>query len=235
MVVLDRKSDYDHWEWPVSENKKMLIEVHKEKSMAVNGIQLPEKFVDALKAMSTSIDNDRRLSEVSIEARRALASSAEKICLMSGGLVTFETRDNIVTFAANDRFLTFVQVNGFARDSRLPHPRCMQCARVLIYSHFRDDAQGIMRTSYRIYPDGVMSDGFVSWSLQDSEGLLSYLANTLARLLLANELVWSDLDDVPESFKVLPLVGGMAHLQALGNRRGGVDCFIAGELDRTEI
>lgn len=203
----------------------MLIETETEKNTTfANGIQLPERFVDALSNLNTSIEQARQLIDVSTEARRILIEDAEKICGLTNGIVSYRVMDKVVTFSAGDRVLTFIHLNGSARDTRLVHPRCMQCAKVLVFSHYEGDYQSVLRTSYRIYPDGVMSDGFVSWSLRENSGFMSYLAHTLARYLLANEPVWSDMIDIPDSLKVLPLVEGKVAADKIGDRWPAFEC-----------
>ncbi len=199
---------------------------HSETSLSANTLT-SVRFQEALDTLNEAMHQEQELVKTVEKAIHSMGVAAQQACELSGGIISYETSDEVLCLKACHSVLTLVPAKGFARDSRLPHPRCMLCAQILIFSHHAGEEESALRTSFRIYPDGQCSDGKTSWNLSDGESaFFPYIADLLANHLLLNELAWSDISEVPEHLKLLPVVEGKADVKGLSHPCIGFECVI---------
>jgi hypothetical protein len=140
-------------------------------------------------------------------------------------LITFEKLDGMVSIVAHDRVLTFTPALGVASDARLHKARGHACNLVLCFLHNVDQEESSLLTSFRVYADGVASDGEHSWKLDnESSGLQMYLTKLVASSLLDCQVYWPDESNLPQFTKTVPVQNNRLDIKPLKKSCIGFEC-----------
>lgn len=183
----------------------MLLSTENVRNRTSSSVQ----FIQAVELLQHSIEEEKRLVFLTEKAIDEIGTATRHATQLSSGLVTCTVENRVISLSAHNRTITIILVNGFGRDSRLIHPRCMLCALFLVFIHCQGESQATLHSSLRVYPDGVCTDGIFSWKLTDGEiAFEPYVFNLITETLLRTELLWSSTSDIPERLKSAPVVDG---------------------------
>jgi hypothetical protein len=112
--------------------------------------------------------------------------------------LTCSLKEHKIVVKADSRSLTFTASIGAASDARLQRPRGMLCCQVLIFGHIEGQDQGKLVDTFRVYADGICSDGETTWKVEgDYPGFVRYLVNLLKLHILDCDLYWPAFEELP--------------------------------------
>ncbi|MBZ0188298.1 MAG: hypothetical protein K8F91_18755 [Candidatus Obscuribacterales bacterium] len=136
-------------------------------------------------------------------------------------LLTTDLANDVIFIRAGKRRLTITILSGVGSDSDLPNPRHENCGQIFAYSFMSDQDTASLVSRLRIYNNGDISDGEITWSLKDgAEGCYSYLSSLISDCLFALDMTWTRTENLPKFLDQVPIVGGEVHLEHLRRTSG---------------
>ncbi|HEY9756444.1 MAG TPA: hypothetical protein V6C97_14855 [Oculatellaceae cyanobacterium] len=179
-----------------------------------------------------TIATEQRLTARAESAMQHALMAAQSLIGAIGDpqLLQTELTDGTLTVSGNGRTLTLAPAQGCAMDTRLSKPRAMLCSQILVYAHLDGQDASTLIGAFRVYEDGLCTDGHLSWHLDDGDlCMLPFMTSLVAESLLEYELFWPALDQFPEQLRLIPIDGGKPAKRELSKPCIGFECAIDGK------
>ncbi len=151
-----------------------------------------EEILAAVDRLNERVELERVLSMRMYTCMASIEKILTEIAACPGADLFHCVRDGSeITMSAKDRVVTFAAAAGAASDARLSRPRGINCAQVLIFGHLSGQDEGILLKTFRVYPDGLCSDGEDTWKVEaDSAKFVQLLTHIIIHNLIDCDFLW---------------------------------------------
>ena len=142
-------------------------------------------------------------------------------------LLHAEFKDTVLNVSTVGRTLTLAPAHGAAFDTRLVKPRAKLCRQVLVFTHISTQEKSSLLCAFRVYSDGLCTDGENSWNLNDGEqSMANYMTSLVAKSLFECDLYWPEYDNLPEYLTSIPVIEDQASTEGLSRSCIGFECAV---------
>lgn len=189
--------------------------------------ELKKSAFDAvLKRFAERREADNVLADRVRQCMKHMAEICKTICDMpEAENLSCTVKSDSIVVKADDRSLTFLAASGFGSDARLQHPRGMSCAQILMFAHIGGQAEGKLVDTFRVYADGVCSDGVETWTIDgDYTGFVKFMALTIKNNLLDCDLFWPSFEDLPGFVRTISIKDDHVDAEAARHNCVGFEC-----------
>jgi len=193
-----------------------------------------EEFLTAAKAFRDKLDLEESLAVQVSRALAVLGNAAVKLVALcretsseKGPVVTAKISESLVQVAGGGRNVLLAAARGVASDHRLPEPRSQACGLILVYSHLSGESESGLVATLRVYENGDLSDGEISWNIEGGvESFLAYLAHVVSATIFHSKVYWPGLDTMPAFVQKVPVLDEELHEDSLNKPCVGFECSL---------
>ena len=194
-----------------------------------------EEFLKATTAFRAKLDLEEALAVQVSRALAVIGNAAVKLVALcrestseKGPVITAKISESLVQVAGGGRNVFLAAARGVASDNRLPEPRSQTCGLILVYGHLTGENESGLVATLRVYENGDLSDGEVSWNIEDGvEGFLSYLAHIVSAIIFHSKVYWPAVDNMPAFLQKVPVLEEELHEDSLRKPCVGFECNLA--------
>jgi len=97
----------------------------------------------------------------------------------------------------------------------------------LVFTHISTQEKSSLLCAFRVYSDGLCTDGENSWNLNDGEqSMANYMTSLVAKSLFECDLYWPEYDNLPEYLTSIPVIEDQASTEGLSRSCIGFECAV---------
>ena len=193
------------------------------------------KFVEAASIFRVRLKQEEMLAELTMKAMSCLSDAAVSLVATTkdntqadgGPLLTAQISDTSVQIEGGGRNILLTPAHGSGLDLRLPRPRSQACGQILVFGHLTGHEETSLLSSFRIYSDGLCTDGESTWNLEEGNNrFLNYLGHLVQTAIFDCELSWPELNNLPPYLQKLTVADLAAHQESLRKPCVGFECAL---------
>lgn len=195
-----------------------------------------DKFLELAASYRFAIKKEKEIKAKRYSAMSALGAAAVNFVQLldpskendgipdAGGdkpLLKANLANDVIYIRGDRRRLTLTILSGVGSDKDLLNPRDENCGHIFVYAYIADQDTAALVSRLRIYINGDITDGVLSWSVDDgAEGCYAYLASLIDKCIFHPELTWVNDEKLPPYLVHVPIVNGEVHLEHLHRTSG---------------
>ncbi|MGE0262418.1 MAG: hypothetical protein AB7V06_06970 [Candidatus Obscuribacterales bacterium] len=194
-----------------------------------------DEFLEKASAYRYAIQKEKEIKSKRHQTMSALGAAAVNLVTMLNNtngsdpdprdtvnqLLTTDLANDVIFVRSGKRRLTITILSGVGSDADLPNPRNENCGQIFAYAFMSDQDTATLVSRLRIYNNGDISDGEMSWSLKDgAEGCYPYMSGLITNCLFELEMNWTRTENLPSFLAQVPIVSGEIHLEHLRRTSG---------------